>query len=112
MRRGEVWWADLPAPAGRRPVLLLSRDDAYPVRDLVTVAPVTTRIRNLPVEVPLGPPDGLPRPCVVNLDTITTIPKRSLAARLVRLRPEKLAAVDAAIRFALVLTAAPASTPP
>ena len=64
------------------------------------------------MEVPLGPPDGLPRPCVVNLDSITTIPKRSLAAPLVRLRPEKLAAVDAAIRFALALTAAPASTPP
>ncbi|RPJ34838.1 MAG: type II toxin-antitoxin system PemK/MazF family toxin [Planctomycetaceae bacterium] len=54
MRRGEVWWADLPPPTGRRPVVLLSRDDAYAVRALVTVAPVTTRIRSIPAEVPLG----------------------------------------------------------
>ena len=37
MRRGEVWWADLPVPVGRRPVVLLSRNEAYAVRELVTV---------------------------------------------------------------------------
>ncbi|MCH8087678.1 MAG: type II toxin-antitoxin system PemK/MazF family toxin, partial [Chloroflexi bacterium] len=40
MRRGEVWWADLPPPSGRRPVVLLSRDAAYTVRNLVLVTPV------------------------------------------------------------------------
>jgi len=39
VRRGEIWWADLPPPAGRRPVLLLSRDEAYAIRGLITVAP-------------------------------------------------------------------------
>src|SRR5438128_876447 len=78
MRRGEVWWAELPAPAGRRPVLLLSRDEAYLVRELVTVAPLTTRVRQIPSEVPLGPGDGVPKTCVVNLDTVTTIPRRTL----------------------------------
>ena len=48
---------------------------AYEVRRLVTVAPVTTRVRGIPVEVALGPKDGMPRECVVNLDTVTTIPK-------------------------------------
>jgi mRNA-degrading endonuclease toxin of MazEF toxin-antitoxin module len=43
MKRGEVWWADLPAPVGRRPVLLLSRDRAYAVRNAVTVAFLTMR---------------------------------------------------------------------
>ena len=75
MRRGDVWWADLPAPAGRRPVVLLSRNEAYAVRELVTVAPVTTRARNIPTEVRLGPAQGLPKACVANLDTITTIPR-------------------------------------
>ena len=103
MRRGEIWWAELTPPAGRRPVLLLSRNEAYAVRELVTVAPVTTRMRNIPSEVPLGPEDGLPKPCVVNLDTITTIAKRSLQESLVTLSPEKLKAVEAALHFALGL---------
>jgi len=103
MRRGEVWWADLPPPTGRRPVVLLSRNEAYIVRALVTVAPVTTRIRAIPVEVALGPEDGLPRDCVVNLDTIITIAKDSLQTRIASLRAEKMQAVDAAIRFALEL---------
>ncbi|GAI04317.1 unnamed protein product [marine sediment metagenome] len=103
MRQGEIWWAELTPPAGRRPVLLLSRNEAYTVRELVTVAPVTTRMRHIPSEVPLGPEDGLPRSCVVNLDTITTIAQRSLQERLVPLSPEKLKAVEAALHFALGL---------
>ncbi|MBA7465705.1 putative endoribonuclease MazF5 [subsurface metagenome] len=103
MRRGEIWWAKLMPPAGRHPVLLLSRNEAYAVRELVTVAPVTTRMRHIPSEVSLGPEDGLPKPCVVNLDTITTIAKRSLQERLVSLSPEKLKAVEAALHFALGL---------
>jgi len=103
MRRGEIWWAELLPPAGRRPVLLLSRNEAYAVRELVTVAPVTTRMRRIPSEVPLGPEDGLPKPCVANLDTITTIAKKSLRERLVTLSSEKLKAVEAALHFALGL---------
>ena len=45
MKRGEVWWANLPQPLGRRPVVLLSRDEAYSIRNAVTVAEVTRRIR-------------------------------------------------------------------
>ena len=103
MRRGEVWWAALPKPAGRRPVVLLSRDEAYAVRELVTVAPLTTRARGIPSEVPLDRADGLPRACVANLDTITTIPKRTLATRIAALGPAKITAVDRAVRFALGL---------
>lgn len=95
-----MWWADLPAPAGRRPVVLLSRDDAYTVRALVIVAPVTTRRRGIPVEVVLGPDDGLPRPCVANLDTVTTIPKRLLTSRLTSLSPDRLDEVERALMFA------------
>jgi mRNA interferase MazF len=103
MRRGEVWWADLPAPAGRRPVVLLSRNEAYTVRALVTVAPVTTRVRGIPTEVPLGREDGLPKRCVANLDTITTIPKDTLAAAITTLAPDKITAVESALKFALGL---------
>jgi len=101
--RGEVWWADLPGPAGRRPVLLLSRDEAYAVRALVTVAPVTTRIRGIPVEVPLGPKDGMPKAGVVNLDAIITIAKSALRERVASLSLDKRRAVNEAIHFALDL---------
>jgi mRNA interferase MazF len=101
MKRGEIWWAELGPPAGRRPVLLLSRDEAYFVRNLIIVAPVTTRIRHIPSEVSLSHEDGLPKPCVVNLDTITTIVKTSLHDRLTILSTEKLKDVEVAIHFAL-----------
>ena len=95
----------MPQPYGRRPVLLLSRDEAYLVRTEVTVAPVTSRVRRIPVEVPLGPEDGMLRPCAANLDNINTIPKRLLQRRITVLMPDKLQAVDAALRFALGLEA-------
>lgn len=104
MRRAEVWWAELGPPSGRRPVVLLSRDEAYTVRSLVTVAPVTTRRRDIPVEVELGPDEGLPRLCVANLDIITTIPKARLRERITYLPPEKRLAIDGALRYALGLS--------
>jgi mRNA interferase MazF len=101
MRKGEIWWAELPLPIGRRPVVLLSRDEAYAVRNAVTVAEVTTTIRGIPVEVELGPEDGLPKKCVVNLDTIVTIRKDLLIERLAILRDEKIEQINSAIKFAL-----------
>jgi mRNA interferase MazF len=103
MKRGEVWWVDLPAPAGRRPAVLLSRDAAYRVRAAITVAPVTRTIRNIPVEVPLDRSDGMPARCVVNLDDITTIPKALIKQRITGLSAENIGRIDQAIRFALDL---------
>ena len=103
MKQGEVWWAELAPPAGRRPVLLLSRNEAYAVRELVMVAPLTTRVRGIPSEVPLGDEDGVPRACVVNLDTITTVAKAGLRERLTALSGERLKAVEEALRFSLGL---------
>ncbi len=103
MHRGEVWWAELVEPIGKRPVLLLSRDAAYNVRTSVTVALITRTIRNIPVEVPLGPDEGLPAKCVVNLDEILTIPKSRLAERITILTAAKTTEVKQAISFALDL---------
>ncbi len=103
MKRGEIWWARLRPTAGRRPVLLLSRNEAYAVRTAVTVAPLTTTVRGIPVEVLLGEADGLPRRCAVNLDSILTIPMAYLQERITRLSPAKLDAVHRAILFALDL---------
>ena len=103
MRRGEVWWADLPSPVGRRPVLLLSRDRAYAVRNAVTVAFLTTTVRNFPVVVPLTPAEGVPKDCLVNLDQLNTIPKSTLSMPICTLSSAKLADAEAALRFALDL---------
>ena len=104
MRRGEVWWAKLPLPVGRRPVVLLSRNEAYTVRNAVTVAEVTSTMRGIPVEVELGPEDGLPKKCVVNLDTIATIRKDLLIGRIAILRDEKVEQINLAIKFALSIS--------
>lgn len=84
-------------------MLLLSRDEAYQVRKLITVAPITTRVRGIPVEVAIGPKDGMPRDCVINLDTVTTIPKDVLTERLTQLSKDRVAAADRALKFALGL---------
>jgi len=103
MRRGEIWWANLGPPSGKRPVVLLSRDEAYSIRTAITVAPLTRTIRGIPVEVPLNEKDGLPKPCVINLDSIITIPKRFLESRIAVLSDDKIRLIREAIRFALDL---------
>lgn len=89
------------SPIGKRPVVLLSRDEAYSVRNSVTIAEVTSTIRNIPVEVNLGKEDGLPKKCVINLDTIITIRKELLTERIAYLDSEKIDQVNKAIKFAL-----------
>ena len=103
MTRGEIWWADLPPPWGHRPVLLLSRNQAYAVRGLIIITPLTTRVRNIPAEVRLGLEEGLRRPSVANLDVLTTVPKDSLQEYISTLSSAKLQAVEVAIHFALGL---------
>lgn len=104
MRRGEVWWANLEHPWGRRPVLLVARDEAYGLLSRVMVAPLTTTIRRIPTAVPLDPQtDGVDRPCVVSMDSISAIPVAWLDRRLTTLRPAVMSEVDRAIRFALAL---------
>jgi len=101
MKQFEIWWAVLPKPAGRRPVLLLSRDDAFSYLNKFIAAEITTTIRNIPVEVPLGRRDGLPKACVVNLDNIRTIPKPALETRISRLPQARAQEIKRALGYAL-----------
>lgn len=84
-------------------MLLLSRNKAYDVRTSVAVAVITRRVRDIPTEVPLGPSDGLPQACVVNLDDILTIRKSLREERLTFLGEEKVPLVAQAVSFALDL---------
>jgi mRNA interferase MazF len=103
MQKGDIWWANLPEPIGRRPVALLSRNEAYKVRNSVTVAEVTSTIRDIPVEERIGKRENMPKECVINLDTIITIRKGLLDEKIVHLDIDKISEIDMAIKFALDL---------
>jgi mRNA interferase MazF len=97
--RGEIWWAEIPGDK-RRPVLILSRERFIPRLGALLVAPITTRVRDIPTEVPLGPAHGLPRVCAANFDNVLTLPKARLTDRISRLDAEMLGHVCRAYRFA------------
>ena len=105
MTRGEIWWANLPAPWGRRPVVLLSRNEAYPLLTSVLAAPLTTRIRPIPTHIVLDPSeDDVPRPSAISLDNIQPVRKEWLDRLISELRPQKMREVDRAIHFVFGLT--------
>ncbi len=79
--RGELWWGEAPDEKGR-PYLVVSRDGANQVMRRVLVAPVTTRIRNLPSELPLGPPEGIRFESVASFDNLQPFPQGMLVRRL------------------------------
>lgn len=101
MKRGEVWWAELPAPVGSRPVVILTRDTVLSTIGAVVVALVTRTVRGLPTEVTLGRRQGLPVRCVVNLDNILTIPRERLQRLMGALDSDKIVELNHAIRAAL-----------
>jgi mRNA interferase MazF len=105
MKRGEVWWANLPEPWGRRPVVLVARDEAYSALTWVMVAPVTTNVRDIPTAVALTPGlDEVPRRCAAALDNIQAIHKSWLDARITSLGPERILEIEQALHFALDLS--------
>ncbi len=78
MRQYEIRWAELAAPAGRRPVLLLSRTPAYAYLDYVLGVEVTTRIRGIPQELALGPREGLAYRSVASFDKVHLVTKTKI----------------------------------
>lgn len=101
MKQFEIWWANLPAPAGRRPVLLMSRNDAYEYLNKFVVAEITTTIRTIPVEVRLGRREGLPIPCVANLDNLRTVVRQWFDSRAGYLPRARHREVKRALGYAL-----------
>ena len=100
MKQFEIWWANLPQPAGRRPVLLLSREDAYSYLNKFIVAEITTTFRHIPVEIPLGAREGMPKPCVVNCDSLRTVAKQWLSERISELPQRRANEVKRAVGYA------------
>lgn len=101
MRRGEIRWYRFERPDKKRPVLILSRESAVDVLGEVTVAPVTSTVREIPSEVALTRNDGVPRDCVVNLDHVQTVPKARIGGLIATLPAARLIEVRSALLFAL-----------
>ncbi len=100
MKQYELWWAELPEPIGRRPVLLLSRNQAYRILKRVTVAEVSTTIRNIPVEVELGVEEGLQRVSVANVDNLHAVAISRLSSKIGELSDERAWDVERALGYA------------
>jgi mRNA interferase MazF len=101
MRRGEIRWYRSTRPDKRRPVLVLTRDSALAFLQEVTIAPVTSTVRDIPSEVPLTTADGMPRACAVNVDHIQTVPRARVGALIATLSASRMSEVRSAAAFAL-----------
>ena len=101
MKQFEIWWASLPEPVGRRPVLLLGRTSAFGYLKRALAAEVTTTVRAIPQEVSLGRREGLSTACVVNLDNLRTVPVACLQARIGRIGSRRHVEVKRALGHVL-----------
>lgn len=97
--RGEIWWAESPS-AKRRPYLVLTRQAAIEHLNAVIAVPATRTVRHIPTEVSLDVDDGMPGPCALSLDNLTTMPKGFLVDRLCRLDIAKMSEACHALRVA------------
>ena len=92
----------MAAPAGRRPVCVLTRDAAIHALTSVTCAPITHTIRGIRSEVELGLEHGLPEACAISCDNVITVPNDALDDEPVSHLDELTrAALDRALRYAL-----------
>ncbi|MBU4001410.1 MAG: type II toxin-antitoxin system PemK/MazF family toxin [Proteobacteria bacterium] len=101
MKRGEIRWYKFMAPDKNRPVLILTRDSVLEYLGEVTIAPITTTVRDIPSEVFLSMVDGMPRDCAVNCDHLQTVSKGKIGPLITSLPRTKMIEVGQAIRFAL-----------
>jgi mRNA interferase MazF len=97
--RGDVVWLELEQE-GRRPVLVLTRDEAIPRLRNIVVALITRTIRGIDSEVELGPQDGLPVECAVSLDNLRTVPQALLTEPITQLDPTRMNAICRALAVA------------
>ncbi len=103
MKRGEVRWYKFKHPDKKRPVVILTRNSILEYLGEVTIAPVTSTIRDIPSEVPLSRRDGMHNDCAINCDHIQTVSKSNVGSMITSLSKEKLSEVRDAINFALNL---------
>jgi len=101
MKHGEIRWYKFAQPDKQRPVVILTRDSVLEYLGEVTVAPITSTVRDIPSEVFLSKADGMSRDCAVNCDHLQTVSKRKIGALITSLPSARMTEVGRAIRFAL-----------
>ena len=101
LNRGDVHLCRFAPPDKQRPVLILTRDSAIGHLSTVTVAPITSTVRDAPSEVILDAEDGMKARCAVNLHNAVTVSQSRLASRVASLSDERMREVCAALRFSL-----------
>jgi mRNA interferase MazF len=99
--RGDVRLYQFAPPDKKRPVVVLTRDSAITYLSTVTVAPITSTIRDVPSEVVLTEEDGVKGPCAVNLHNAVTISQDRLGRRVAHLSSLRMSEICAALRFSL-----------
>lgn len=103
MKRGDVRWYKFKHPDKKRPVVILTRNSILEYLGEVTVAPITSTIRDIPSEVLLSRQDGMHNDCAVNCDHMQTVSKSNIGSLITSLSKEKLGDIRNAISFALSL---------
>ncbi len=110
MRRGDIWWANLPEPVGSgpgycRPVLVLQSDAFNQSRISTVVVLVITKnvqLAKAPGNVLLTPRmSGLDIDSVVNVSQILTLDKSLLTEYVSSLTEAKMAKIEAGVRLVL-----------
>jgi mRNA interferase MazF len=99
--RGEIRLYRFAPPDRQRPVVVLTRNSAIPYLANVTVAPITSTIRDVPSEVKLNVEDGMKSPCAVNLHNAVTVSKERLGKRVAQLHASRMSEICAALHFSL-----------
>lgn len=101
MTRGEIRWYEFKKPDKKRPVLILTRNSALDYLNEVTIAPITSTIRDIPTEVLLGDQQGMKKECAINLDHLQTVSLGRIGTLITTLPSEKWKEVEKALLFAL-----------
>jgi mRNA interferase MazF len=101
MKRSELRWYKFHKPDKKRPVVILTRDSALEFLGEVTIAPITSTIRDIPSEVILSIEDGMKNDCTINLDHIQTVSKARIGSLITKLSSDKMNELQVALDFAL-----------
>ncbi len=103
MKRGEIRWYKFKSPDKKRPILILTRDSILEYLGEVTIAPITSTVRDIPSEVFLSKHDGMKKDCAINCDHIQTVSKGEIGSLITTLPKEKMGQIRSAILFVLGL---------